>query len=182
MYHHLPMKIPRNTVAAAHDSELRARDHSTVHLLPAPDATFPYWRVATYAIFSPPPACPDVDRSHRGEELPGATYISPPLRPCVLQSGTHLRSIACSLVCPFIVIVMFLPRQDLTQGLNATGAANGTASLSPVPINPIPGMLSLPEIPPLDNTFGALLIGTFIGLMCVVGFGSAFVSDDRAGG
>ena len=78
---------------------------------------------------------------------------------------------------------MFLPRQDLTQGLNATasGAANGTASLSPVPINPIPGMLSLPEIPPLDNTFGALLIGTFIGLMCVVGFGSAFVLDDRSG-
>ncbi|RDX50710.1 hypothetical protein OH76DRAFT_1482115 [Lentinus brumalis] len=50
---------------------------------------------------------------------------------------------------------MILPRVNVT-----------TAGPSPVPISPIPGpSLSLPELPALDNTFGALLIGTFIGLM-----------------
>ena len=51
---------------------------------------------------------------------------------------------------------MILPRADAT-----------TVGTTPVPVNPIPGVLSLPEVPPLDNTFGALLIGTFIGLMYV---------------
>ncbi|RPD56866.1 hypothetical protein L226DRAFT_211362 [Lentinus tigrinus ALCF2SS1-7] len=44
--------------------------------------------------------------------------------------------------------------------------ANATAAgPSPIPISPIPGTLSLPPLPALDNTFGALLIGTFVGLM-----------------
>ncbi|RPD56851.1 hypothetical protein L227DRAFT_655948 [Lentinus tigrinus ALCF2SS1-6] len=41
-------------------------------------------------------------------------------------------------------------------------AMSTTASPTPVPINPI---LGEPPLPSLDNTFGALLVGTFIGLM-----------------
>ena len=49
----------------------------------------------------------------------------------------------------------------------ATASSPSAASTSPTgtPADPFAG---LPHIPPIDNTFGALLIGTFIGLMYVV--------------
>ena len=43
-----------------------------------------------------------------------------------------------------------------------SGSASNATTALPAGVDPLD---LLPKIPPLDNTFGAVLIGTFLGLM-----------------